>query len=60
MNEPRKVSRRLDAARDGRVHVEEASDKELAKTYRNRPVLMVASPHVVSRRKIRTARKDAC
>ena len=40
MNEAHKISRRLDAARDGKVHVEEATDKELAEMYRNKPVLL--------------------
>ena len=51
MNEARRTSRRLDASRDGRVHVEEATDKELAKLYRDNPILQKASAHVVSRRK---------
>ncbi len=58
MNEVHKISRRLDAARDDRVHVEEADEHGSAGMYANRPVLLKESAHVVSRRKAREERDD--
>lgn len=56
MNEAHKISRRLDAARDGKVHVEEATDRELSRVYVGKPVLMRESLHVESRRKAKEER----